>query len=432
MTANAFMSVSLRPPLIVISVDRRAKMHALLNEGRRYGISVLADEQRALSDRFAGRTADGPEEVEFELVHETPLVRGALAHLVARVVRSYWGGDTRCSWARWSTPGTGRGSRCCSTAGGTSTCSGARRCSRRSRRRSEAITAQGEEQSRGRRPGRAGGCPGDELYVILEGSADVMRGGTRAGDVRCGGVLRRDRGARRAAPERRRDGHVRVARARDLARSPAGRDGAPAARSVGDARGAGRAAPRRLIEDPDRLRDLSAPSGDHVDVDVRGASDQPIDERPRTSACHRDRSDSPTTIWVTCCWYANEGCSRRGRPPYERSRTRRPAPSRAGGSARASRRLDPLHSSRGRRADPSGPVGDPSPPVGSGSSDVSGRDTHTRIRSRVSGVPVLDQRRRSSSSTWFATRIRASSRSAVRFSIVKNRWSASSAFRGSG
>jgi flavin reductase (DIM6/NTAB) family NADH-FMN oxidoreductase RutF len=93
MTANAFMSVSLRPPLVVISVDRRAKMHALLHEGRRYGISVLADEQRALSDRFAGRVAEGTEEVGFDLVHETPLVRGALAHLVARVVRSNWGGD---------------------------------------------------------------------------------------------------------------------------------------------------------------------------------------------------------------------------------------------------------------------------------------------------------------------------------------------------
>jgi flavin reductase (DIM6/NTAB) family NADH-FMN oxidoreductase RutF len=93
MTANAFMSVSLRPPLVVISVDRRAKMHALLHEGRRYGISVLADEQRALSDRFAGRTGEASEEVEFDLVHETPLVRGALAHLVAKVVRSNWGGD---------------------------------------------------------------------------------------------------------------------------------------------------------------------------------------------------------------------------------------------------------------------------------------------------------------------------------------------------
>jgi flavin reductase (DIM6/NTAB) family NADH-FMN oxidoreductase RutF len=93
MTANAFMSVSLRPPLVTISVDRRARMHALLHEGRRYGISVLADEQRALSDRFAGRAVEDAGEVEFDLVHETPLVHGALAHLVARVVRSYWGGD---------------------------------------------------------------------------------------------------------------------------------------------------------------------------------------------------------------------------------------------------------------------------------------------------------------------------------------------------
>jgi flavin reductase (DIM6/NTAB) family NADH-FMN oxidoreductase RutF len=93
MTANAFMSVSLRPPLVVISVDRRARMHALLHVDRRYGISVLADEQRALSDRFAGHPGEGTEEVEFDLVHETPLVRGALAHLVARVVRSNWGGD---------------------------------------------------------------------------------------------------------------------------------------------------------------------------------------------------------------------------------------------------------------------------------------------------------------------------------------------------
>jgi flavin reductase (DIM6/NTAB) family NADH-FMN oxidoreductase RutF len=93
MTANAFMSVSLRPPLILISIDRRAKMNALLREGVRYGVSVLEEGQMRLSDRFAGRAADGADEPEFEIVHETPLVAGALAHLVARVVRSYWGGD---------------------------------------------------------------------------------------------------------------------------------------------------------------------------------------------------------------------------------------------------------------------------------------------------------------------------------------------------
>jgi len=93
MTANAFMSVSLNPPLVLISVDRRARMHALLNEGAQYGISVLSDGQEQLSDHFAGRLLDEAFEARFEVVHDTPLVEGAIAHLVARVVRSYWGGD---------------------------------------------------------------------------------------------------------------------------------------------------------------------------------------------------------------------------------------------------------------------------------------------------------------------------------------------------
>jgi flavin reductase (DIM6/NTAB) family NADH-FMN oxidoreductase RutF len=93
MTANAFMSVSLRPPLVLISVDKRARMHRLLRVGMRFGVSVLSSEQDALSDHFAGRVREVPPLYRFESVHETPLVDGALAHVVAQVVRSYWGGD---------------------------------------------------------------------------------------------------------------------------------------------------------------------------------------------------------------------------------------------------------------------------------------------------------------------------------------------------
>ena len=93
MTANAFMSVSLQPPLVLVSIDRRARMCELLHEGTRIGVNVLEARQWALSDHFAGRTVDGTSEPLFELVHDTPLVEGALAHLVARIVRSYWGGD---------------------------------------------------------------------------------------------------------------------------------------------------------------------------------------------------------------------------------------------------------------------------------------------------------------------------------------------------
>ena len=93
MTANAFMSVSLEPPLVLISVDRRTKMCALLHEGRNYGVSVLCETQSALSDRFAGRAVDNAPEPRFEMIHDTPLVEGALAHFVANISRSYWGGD---------------------------------------------------------------------------------------------------------------------------------------------------------------------------------------------------------------------------------------------------------------------------------------------------------------------------------------------------
>ena len=92
MTANAFTSVSLQPPLVLVSVDRRSRMNALLHEGTRFAVNVLEAGQAALSDRFAGRPVEGVEP-RFAVVRDTPVVDGALAHLVCRVARSYWGGD---------------------------------------------------------------------------------------------------------------------------------------------------------------------------------------------------------------------------------------------------------------------------------------------------------------------------------------------------
>jgi flavin reductase (DIM6/NTAB) family NADH-FMN oxidoreductase RutF len=181
MTANAFMSVSLRPPLVVISVDRRAKMHALLNEGRRYGISVLADEQRGLSDRFAGRGTGDDQEVEFDVVHETPLVRGALAHLVARVVRSSWGGDHSLFIGQVEYARYGEGQPLLFHGGRYEHLLGrAPVFSALPPEILQTITAEGDERTFEadavvvRR-----GDPGDELYVILEGEARVERDGAQ-------------------------------------------------------------------------------------------------------------------------------------------------------------------------------------------------------------------------------------------------------------
>ena len=119
MTANAFMSVSLEPPLVLISVDRDTKMCGMLHEGSHYGVSVLCESQAKLSDRFAGRPCDDCPNPQFNLVRETPLVDGALAHFVARVRSRTGAATTPSSWAGSSTPARARAPRCCSTAGAT-------------------------------------------------------------------------------------------------------------------------------------------------------------------------------------------------------------------------------------------------------------------------------------------------------------------------
>jgi flavin reductase (DIM6/NTAB) family NADH-FMN oxidoreductase RutF len=179
MTANAFMSVSLEPPLVLISVDRRARMHGILHEGKRYGISVLGDEQEALSEHFAGRVADGAVEARFMLVRDTPLVDGAVAHLVARVVRSYWGGDHslflgQVEYARYheGQPLLFHGGRYEHLLAEASVFSAL------SPEHLERLLAAGTERSYedGDLIVRAGD-PGDELFVILEGAVRVDRAG---------------------------------------------------------------------------------------------------------------------------------------------------------------------------------------------------------------------------------------------------------------
>ena len=93
LTVNAFMSVSLDPPLVLVSIERRTKLCGLLTEGRTYGVSVLRESQSGLSEHFAHRATEGIPEPRFDLIQDAPLVEGALAHFVAKVTRCYWGGD---------------------------------------------------------------------------------------------------------------------------------------------------------------------------------------------------------------------------------------------------------------------------------------------------------------------------------------------------
>lgn len=92
MTANAFVSISLEPPLVLVSVDARAQMHRLLSITRRYGVSILAENQEALSNHFAGRVIEGLH-IPFITKRDMPVLDGAVAHLIASVVDAHPAGD---------------------------------------------------------------------------------------------------------------------------------------------------------------------------------------------------------------------------------------------------------------------------------------------------------------------------------------------------
>lgn len=99
MTATSFLSVSLEPPLVLISVREDSRMDDVLTRAETWAVSLLGEEQRALASRFAmkGRLsdrllfADTPHRrAEFT---GSPLVDGALATVECRTEERIPAGD---------------------------------------------------------------------------------------------------------------------------------------------------------------------------------------------------------------------------------------------------------------------------------------------------------------------------------------------------
>ena len=90
-TVSAFLSVSLEPPLVLVSIDKRAKSHELLLEVERYGVSILAEGQERTSNHFAGFDPDF--EPQFGELAGFPVLKHALAQIVCKVHEQVSAGD---------------------------------------------------------------------------------------------------------------------------------------------------------------------------------------------------------------------------------------------------------------------------------------------------------------------------------------------------
>lgn len=88
MTVNAFLSVALEPPSVLVSLQRDADTLPLIERSGRFALSVLAADQRALSEQFA-RPTPSAEKFRGVGVHRgatgAPLLDGTIGGLECEV-----------------------------------------------------------------------------------------------------------------------------------------------------------------------------------------------------------------------------------------------------------------------------------------------------------------------------------------------------------
>lgn len=95
MTANAFTSVSLDPPLLLVCVARTASMFPIIEAASSFSVNILAEDQEAISSRFArdGEFTQADDIHYHEAELGTPVLDDVLARAVCRVHARYDGGD---------------------------------------------------------------------------------------------------------------------------------------------------------------------------------------------------------------------------------------------------------------------------------------------------------------------------------------------------
>jgi len=94
LTANAFMSLSLEPPLVVISVDKKATCYSCFEPNNGFTVNFLSEEQEEISRRFATKGADKFADLNWRVgSNGAALIEGALASVECKITQCHEGGD---------------------------------------------------------------------------------------------------------------------------------------------------------------------------------------------------------------------------------------------------------------------------------------------------------------------------------------------------
>jgi flavin reductase (DIM6/NTAB) family NADH-FMN oxidoreductase RutF len=92
-TVSAFCSLSLEPPLVLVSLDRGSDLLRMVRASGRYGINVLSHDQEQLATHFARKGADKFAEVPWTLDTDLPRLEGTSSWIACRLHDLVVGGD---------------------------------------------------------------------------------------------------------------------------------------------------------------------------------------------------------------------------------------------------------------------------------------------------------------------------------------------------
>jgi flavin reductase (DIM6/NTAB) family NADH-FMN oxidoreductase RutF len=93
-TVSAFASLSMTPPMVLVSLDRGSDLLALVRESGRFGVNVLGATQSALALAFARKGGTGKfSGVRWDVDHGLPRLPGAPGWLACDVSALVEGGD---------------------------------------------------------------------------------------------------------------------------------------------------------------------------------------------------------------------------------------------------------------------------------------------------------------------------------------------------
>lgn len=94
LTVNSFNSVSLDPPLVLWSLNKQSHQLDVFAQSGFYGISILAEDQMEISNRFAAMIEDRFDGINWQAGGTgAPLLDGALATFDCKVEQIVEGGD---------------------------------------------------------------------------------------------------------------------------------------------------------------------------------------------------------------------------------------------------------------------------------------------------------------------------------------------------